>query len=243
MTALMRISTLPDEYTKGPVIDSTFDIDGVTFVKPAPPLGKTSDFYRHGRPRRDTKGLQSCPPVALTLPALSLSEWNRFIQKFPYDTGFASDYATRQRMRAAAERASTPLKPLVPIDVTFDGWETWHTPNGDQRPSDSLRRYANALFDSKVRGLLHTARECTRSTILPHRYVLAVTEIIGQDQANDVSHIAHVRERPNDTQAIRPIVEMTRITRPHALALASAYAIVEGVESVLWQKDTRYAWQ
>jgi hypothetical protein len=243
MTALMQIGALTKEHTKGPVIDTSFDLDGVTFVKPAPPFGEASDFYLQGRPRKNTSGLKLCPPVGLTIPVLSLADWLRFKQAFPSDVGFGSDYATWLGEQVRAERASSPLQPLVPIVATFDSWQIWCKARRDEHPSDTLRRYANSLFEVRVRKLLEQARERMPSAILPHRYVLAVTEIIGQDEANDVSHIASIRERPDGTQAIRPLVELARISHPYALALAAAYALAEDVESVLWQKDLRYAWQ
>lgn len=243
MTALMQTPVLTADYSKGPVIDTSFDVDGVTYVKPAPPFGESSTFYRQGRPRHNSSGNGSHPPVALTLPLLSLSEWSRFRDFFPDDGGFSQTYDDWKAECVRAESSAKPLQPLVPMTVTFEGWQKWCKGHDDVHPSGSLRRYANVLFEEKVKSLLQHARERTPTAIVPHRYVLAVTEVIGQDQANDVSHLAFIRERPDGTQAIRPCVEMARIGRSHALALAAAYAVVEGIECVLWQEDKRYAWQ
>ena len=37
--------------TKDPVADMQFDVDGITYVKPTPPMGSKSDFFVNGRPR------------------------------------------------------------------------------------------------------------------------------------------------------------------------------------------------
>ena len=41
---------------------------------------------------------------------------------------------------------------------------------------------------------------------------------------------------------IRPIVENLRIFHEHALALASAYAVADGFDVVMWVRNKRYAW-
>src|SRR5882724_9084943 len=44
MSAVMLGQIAPDTI-KGPVVDTQFDLDGVTYVKPAPPMGKKSVFF------------------------------------------------------------------------------------------------------------------------------------------------------------------------------------------------------
>ena len=79
--------------------------------------------------------------------------------------------------------------------------------------------------------------------MLPARYVLLITEEIGQDKANDVSRIAIARSSLNDEQPhIFPIMEDARIFFEHALALASAYAVRERIDYVVWHKNLEYGW-
>jgi hypothetical protein len=84
MTSIVR-GELDGKLLKGPVIDVEFDIDGVRYVKPAPPIGKPSAFYGARRPRRDTSGLDGCPAVAITNPAMSHDEWVQFRRALPND--------------------------------------------------------------------------------------------------------------------------------------------------------------
>lgn len=44
------------ETTKGPILDTGFDLAGKVFVKPAAPLGRSSDFYVNGRPKAQQLG-------------------------------------------------------------------------------------------------------------------------------------------------------------------------------------------
>lgn len=79
-------------------------------------------------------------------------------------------------------------------------------------------------------------------SLLPANYILAVTDEIGQDKANDLSHIAKIRECFEGKSDIKPIVEDLRVFHEHAIALASAYAVAEGLDAVMWTRKLRYAW-
>ena len=91
-------------------------------------------------------------------------------------------------------------------------------------------------------AVIDTARERKPGRILPSTYVLAVTQEIGQDKANDVSDIAVVRERLTGDPIIRPVAENLRIYHEHAAYLAAAYALSEGIEAILWSKNRRHGW-
>jgi len=57
--------------------DIVFDVGGLTFVKPATPLGKKSDFYGARRPRFNEVGFDNVKHVAITVPAMSSVEYRR----------------------------------------------------------------------------------------------------------------------------------------------------------------------
>jgi len=234
--------TLAPSTIKGPVVDTQFDHDGVTFVKPAPPMGIPSDFFSKGRPRQDSTGITRCPPVGIVFPEMDSNEWSRFSKALGEIGPLFDDYGHWRREREAAVASGDALKPCVPVAVTLDGWETWCKSNGEPMEPTAVFRYATDLFDKRVRETATSARERTRNTVLPARYVVAITEEIGQDRANDISHIAVVREIPGAEPVVREVVTSARIFHEHAVAVASAYAILEGIESVLWQKDLTHAW-
>jgi hypothetical protein len=62
-------------------------------------------------------------------------------------------------------------------------------------------------YHQYLRSILESAHELRSDSIVPECYVLAITEEIGQDKVNDVSHIALIRERLGDTPLVRPLVE------------------------------------
>ncbi|MCG3123157.1 MAG: hypothetical protein GIKADHBN_01566 [Phycisphaerales bacterium] len=136
----------------------------------------------------------------------------------------------------------SPLKPLIKVPVDLDAWQAWCKEKNLPPLAHHLRGYATEVFSLRVQQLALAARERTPHTIIPNRYILAITECIGQDEANDISHLAVIHEQPHGEPWVREIVRDIRMFHMHALALAAAYALVEGIDAVLYQKDLRYAW-
>lgn len=240
MTALMQ-----QEVPAGarlPVSDVAFDLDGVRYVRVAPPMGRPSDFYVHGRPRANSAGFEKCPPVALIVPDLARAEHDLVRAAVGAVDGPLASYEAWLEHVAEAASAATPLKPLVAMPVRAVEWLEWCRAAEKEPSHAALRAYAHDLFAKPMFDLLSRARERKRDGLVLSSYVLAVTEEIGQDCANDLSHIALVRERPSGDPVIRPLAENLRIFHEHALALAAAYALSRGVGAVQWQKNRQYSW-
>lgn len=230
------------ELTKRPVLDTSFDLDGKTFVRPAPPLGQSSDFYINGRPRQNSAG-DDFPPVGLVFPEIDRAEWNRFRDFMPNDVSLGERYEDWLAHREQAIGESTILKPTVPMTVTLDGWIASLDGATPPRRFGSVRRYATVLFQQAVNAVLEGSRSIENTKIVPSRFVLVATEVIGQDQANDVSHILLIEPQAGDEPRITTLVNNARIRFQYAGALGASYAVKHGVSSLQWQKDKTYAWQ
>jgi hypothetical protein len=241
MTNMVR-GDLGPALDKGPVVDTQFDLDGVTYVRPAPAIGGVSTFHPYGRPRKDSSALIQCPPVGTSFPLLTRAQWsilNDSLGGPPILLGTYQAWCTEQ---ALALNSGRPLRPLVLIPVLAADWAAWCEAERVPESAHSIFEYANQRFCYEVRKKVSDARERRPNMILPPRYILVVTEVIGQDRANDVSHIALVQERLDGNPLVRPLVEDVRIFHEHALALAAAYAIREKLDFVLWSKDLSHAW-
>ena len=241
MTAMVQ-GRLPVDVGKGPVVDTQFDVDGITYVKPAPPIGVGSGFYSRGRPRKGGFDGTNVPPVALTFPDIARSEWEKFHETLSPSPLILDSYSQWRRQRDRGFDASSPLKPFVPVQIAWTDWTQWCAQYGLPMDDRSLRRYANELFSERVRTLFSEARERKRDMVMPARYVLVVTDEIGQDRNNDLTRIALAEAgNPEDLIAKEFLLD-ARIFHEHGLALACAYAFAEGVDCVLWQRNLRYAW-
>lgn len=224
------------------VRDIVFDMDGVRYVRPAPVMGSPSDFFIRGRPRGNSSGIEQCPPVALIIPRLDRASFDAVVGAVVGRSGPLEDHAAWQAHARRAAEAATPTKPLVAMPVVAADWLAWCSDNGHDPTLRSLNGYAHTLFDARIRHLIDTARERTPNGLVLSTFILAVTEEIGQDRANDVSHVAAVREPIEGDPIVRPLVENIRIFHEHAVALAAAYAIAQEVDAVLWTRSRRHGW-
>jgi hypothetical protein len=70
--------TEPDtnKHSKLPILDIEFEVNGISFVKPAPPFGSESNYWIAGRPRINSSNINECPVVGLAFPKLSKKSWN-----------------------------------------------------------------------------------------------------------------------------------------------------------------------
>lgn len=241
MTEMMTGDLAPNP-TKGPVADTRFDVDGITFIRPAPVLGRASGFYVHGRPRHNSTGITVSPPIGVTFPSLTRPEWERFNKLLADPSLMLGGYDAWKRHEQEGRERSDPLRPFLTIRLTIEIFETWCAARDLEPAQASIFECANDLFGHKARDLIASATNRAGRQVVPSRYVIAVTDVIGQDCANDVSEILLVHEQPNGEAHTKPLLRHTRIFHEHALGLAAAYAIREGVETVMWFKDETYAW-
>ena len=231
-----------EELTKGPMLDTGFNFDEKTFVKPAPPLGKISDFYINGRPRQNSTGMETSPVVGVAFPNINRSDWKRFREYMPDDHTLGDVFEDWLAERELATSEQTLLKPLVPMAVNFDDCVQSLDDNAPATNFNSLCHYAHSLYEKAIRSVIQNARDISNAKIIPTRYILAETEIIGQDQANDVSHIYLIEERLSGETNTKPLVKNARIFHEHACTLAASYAVKHGVTLLYWRKIMTYAW-
>ena len=231
------------EGDKPAVNDFVFEFDGVRYVRPAPIIGTPSDFYINGRPRANSSNIDTCPPVGLILPRLTRPDFDLIASVAGEHSYSLSDRGAWDKHEGGARAAGKPLQPLIEIDVDAETWLQWCQAEEHVPALPSLNHYAHKRFDEAMLAIIDNAREMHSVSVVLSRYVLVVTHEIGQDMANDVSHIAIVTESANTDPIIRSLAENLRIFHEHAVVLAAAYALREGVEIVLWGKNLDYVWR
>lgn len=220
--------------------DIVFDLGEKTYVKPATPFGKQSEFFGRRRPRLNHLHLNDVRGIAITVPSITATEFRRIAGAIPDDPFLVSFDAWEEHFRDALAM-STPLKPVIPIAVSRGSYEAWKRRNGNLPGSMGLRSLANDVFAKRVNSLCSAAVEMCEGTPPPRRYIAVQTEVIGQDARNDISHIAIIESADPDPR-IEPILRNARIPFAHALALGAAHAIRLEIPRLCWREDLQYAW-
>jgi hypothetical protein len=237
MNAMLRDPVATND-TKGPVVDISFQFEGVTYVMPTPPMGQ-STYFINGRPRSNSTGITSSPPVATVFADLNRNEWAAF--KSHHASAISSANYEEWKTKEAQARSECDLKLFIAVPITYAGWRKWA--RKQSRGTDlSPHWYATELFQKKILDVIFGAQERAADSILPRRYILLITEEIGQDLAFDVSHLAEVFSCPDGSEQIDEIWINKPMFFQQALAIAAAEAIARGVECVFWNKDKTYAW-
>lgn len=226
---------------KGPVVDSQFEIDKITYVKPAPPLGGKSDFFRNGRPRLNSTGITTSPQVGLIFGDLSLGEWTKFRKNLPDTRWLGESYEDWKFKRTDAAKRATNRKVFTLIPVRWSDWLSWAA--GIENPHLTSHHYATQIFQEKISALIEEAKDIDKETILPSKFMLIVTEEIGQEQGNDISHAAIVTVHTDGTQDFDEIFHNQRLFHEYAMTLGCAHAVARGVQIIRWRKDSTYAWR
>ena len=227
---------------KMPVLDVEFAVEGTQFVKPAPKMGK-SKFWPHGaRPRENTAGFTSCPPVAQTAPFFAPEEWSKFKELYPAESFLCDSYRDwTDWLKTEDGNLDDPMKPLVPVPMTYDEFlEHTGKPFDQVWPSD-LYEYAVELFDSRVRVLMEHAQDSDALDIIVPTYIHLAVREIGQDRANDMCSIHFVSEMLG-MERRETILDNERMFFEHGLALASAYALKRNAGTVIYTKDQTHGW-
>jgi hypothetical protein len=233
--------SLDDDRT--PIIDLNFEIDGIEYVKICPPMGKPSKFWPGGkRPREDSTGIESCPPVAICFPKLSKQNWVLFKKNMQNESRLQNDY--RSWLIWAKEKklhSGTDLQPFVEVDIMFEECVAWFNKPVELLSFATLCEYAAEVFQTKIISIIDSSINKDTSKIIIPSYIFLLTEEIGQDKAFDISSIYYINETPG-FERDEIILENKKLFFEYALSLASAYAFSKGLETVIYQRDEKYSW-
>jgi hypothetical protein len=216
--------------------DIVFEWEGRTFVKPATALGAESSFYGARRPRMNHLPFERVNHVAYTVPQLSPVEY-RLVKAALRDEPLLESWEIWNNHIEEALSNSTTIKPVVPVVISRGSWEAWKRRNPSSSGLTSLRAAANFRYGVEVSKLVHSAKEFRSGMTLPKRFIAVVTELIGQDENNDLSRIGVCTESNVDW-----LVLNARTPHFGALALAAAHALRLGLTNIVWSQDLRYAW-
>lgn len=216
--------------------DIVFEWEGRTFVKPATPIGTESSFFGSRRPRHNHLPFERVRHVAFTVPRLSPAEYRR-VRAALKDEPLLESFDTWSSHVHEALSHSTALKPVVPVDISRGSWEAWKRRNPGSSGLDSLRASANVRYSVAARKLVYAAKEFPRGIVVPQKYIVVITELIGQDENNDLSHIGVCTARD-----VEWIILNARLPHFRALALAAAHSIRLGLTDIFWRHDLKYAW-
>lgn len=227
--------------SKLPVLDIEFDIGGRTFIKPSPSFSSKSKFWLNGRPRQNSTKIDSDLSIAITFPKLNRAIWELLKQRLIDSWKLKNTYEEWvQYMLYNEKEYSTILKPFVPVMLNIEDIRHLLDANKIYNFSD-LCQYAADKFNENYKRIVNSTQNVNEISIVLSKYIYVIIKEIGIDQKNDLSSI-YIVENINDVERTKILVENERIFHEYALTLASAYAVKNDVDFILFHIDKKYSW-
>lgn len=221
--------------------DVSFDVDGVTFVRPRPQVGAPSSFFIHGRPRENSTGIEECPPVAEVVPVSSEENWTT-LQSLLEDGDFLPQNAREWVERSGAtEDPANPLQPVIAFSADVDSFKNAVSQGDYDATISDFKLFACDEFSDRCRDLADSARELPEHVSISGRYILVETMEIGSDKTFDFSSISLISDIPG-LERKDVLVRHERIFFEHALCLGAAYAVRNNCDSIFTAKNTEFGW-
>jgi len=224
------------EISRMPVVDMSFEMDGIRYVKTAPSMPQ-SNFWPGGvAPRENTMEDRPLPCVARVFPSLSENEWRFFKEEMPSEQRLMDTFGEWRNSYPPETPESSPLFcPLVHFAITYKEFETWiDRPKMGWSFSD-IAAFATDSFNKKGLSILENSKEMKQMLIVPIEYLHLVIDEIGTDEANDMMAIYHISEMIGFEKR-EVILEKKNLFFKHGMALAAAYAVKRGVDALFYTK-------
>lgn len=222
--------------SKGTFSDAIFEHEEVTYVLPAPRMGR-SDFYLDSRPRQNTSGIATCPPVCTMLIAPVESQIAGLQSYLPGGQSF-DDEAINKIIRSNQESPEMPF--VVVRDLS--GWDDWLKERGKTRSKQNLSSYANEILSRRIFDVAERAIRTTPDMSIPYGSIFLKCTPIGMDMANDVSEIHIIGEHRGEMHQIIPLEGPSRMLEQHALCRASAWALTYDQNVIYFDINGQYGW-
>lgn len=229
---------IPSHQAKLPIDDLAFEVAGVRYVKPSPRNPK-SNFWPSGQAPRKNTAADAHVHVALTFPALSVTEWKLFKKSLPTVHYLQPTYREwLDFLRNEESNLNQPLEPFVPVSVNYEEFAAWVSRPIASCEFSDICKYALHEFDNQVLDILRRTKEEEKTTIIVPEYIYLVVQEIGQDKANDLSSIYHVSETPGFERQ-EAIIENAQLYWEYGASVAAAYAVKRNVDILMYSKKLR----
>lgn len=223
------------------IYDFEFERTGKYYIQPTPLIGKKSDYFINGRPRKNTSGINTCPLVGKTFPWLSKKNW-RLARESILDSFYLEE--TLEDYQGKINTIKPEIKmPIVPIDIDYLLFKNYCASNEKNETFGELCLYANKRFQEQLVEIHGSIINLDENKIIPIKYILLYVQEIGQDKKFDISSIYKINKEIVTGDERREIIfENERIFFEYASTLAASYAIKFGFNTVCYSINKDFGW-
>jgi len=219
-----------------PVVDIAFDVNGITYVKPSPAFPK-SHFWPSGRkPRENSTGIDTCPPVGTTHVHFPEKVWTELKQLWPNERRLKNSYVEWISHVTSLDSEDEELRPYHALMLDESDLRSKLEVQDIPFSFDGLMQYSAIALGERVRPLVDEARDISKSQIETLEYILIEVFEIGDDEAFDHCSLYYCLDTPG-FERTEAIFKHKRIFFHHALAVAASHAVKRNVQFVYFGKN------
>lgn len=219
-----------------PVVDISFDVNGITYVKPSPVFPK-SHFWPSGKkPRENSTGIETCPPVGRTHVHFPEKVWTELKLLWPHEWRLKDSYLKWRSHVTSLDSEDEDLRPYHALMLDEPDLRSKLTEQDLPFSFDGLMEYSVIALGDRVRPLMKEARDLSEIQIDPLEYILIEMFEIGDDEAFDHCSLYYCLDTPG-FERTETIFKHKRIFFHHALAVAASHAVKRNVQFVCYGKN------
>lgn len=234
MEDLIRIGPPKDKIL--PVVDIAFDVNGITYVKPSPVFPKSKFWPSGQKPRENSSGIDTCPPVGVTHVHFPERIWIELKQLWPREWRLRESYMTWKSHIASLRAEDDDLRPVQAVMIDEADLLSKLEEQGIAFSYDGLMEYSAIVFGDRIRPLMEEARDLSKVVITPQEYMLIEMFEIGDDEVFDHCSLYYCLDTVG-FERTETIFKNKRIIFYHALGVAASHAEKRNVPFVYYIKN------
>lgn len=217
------------------VVDISFDVNGITYVKPSPAFPKSKFWPSGKKPRENSSGIDSCPCVGITHANFSQMIWKELKEIYPNEWRLGNSYLEWRSLVKTRDSEDENLKPFQSIMLDEQDLRANIEKRGIPFNLNGLMEYSAICFGDRLLPLIEGARDLSKSQIAPLEYILIEMFEIGDDEDFDHCSLYYSINIPG-FERTETIFNHKRIIFRHALAVAASHALKRNVQFVYYKK-------
>jgi len=228
-----QMSNMNLSRSKEPIQDLFFESNGIRYVKPPIQWGKSSGFWKDGRPREDSRQKEAIPDI-IVLPVFDEVSYHyakKYIIQKELLQNSLKDYF--KWIEDNPIKSESKFKVVVYIALTK---EDLHN-NKHPFSINDIQKCANLRYETLFKKIQTSMIEYS-DKIDKGNFILLETQEIGINQANDIAYISHIE----DDKKQNWIIEGKHIKYEHAVALAIALCLIIKAERVCYIRNEDFKW-
>lgn len=219
---------------KEPIKDLFFERNGIRYIKPHPQWGKKSDFWKQGRPRRDTTK-ESDLPISYIVPVFDEDVY-QYLKRNMVNNSILQNSLDDYNERIKEGRFGAKNKITIMVKIKLDFNDLKKLPKNFN--IIDVQNIINEKYELIYKQIKDQITE-NQNSFDCNNFILVEVQEIGIDKANDIAFISHIINNKRQEYLIDGI----RMKYEYAIASAISLCIIMKAKKVYVIRNEDFKWR